>query len=223
MPTGGRRPGPDYLRRSVYVPYSDIVPVSPADSGVATVMPVTPGQVKQQARVETDAEDDLIELHLQAAVDGIQRATGRFLGQVAIDAYLPCLDYGQLAYLPGGRVQSVTEIAYRDEDGVEQAWESDNYELQAFPVYSSVRLVNGAALFPPTWILSKDRQAVRIRYIAGHATVDEIPVGLRQAVLMMAAGLYIEREAHRTQPGVIAIANPAAEMLIRAHKIHWPV
>ena len=58
MGTGGRRPGPYYYRGQVYVPYSDVVPVSPADGGVAAVMPVTLKQVKQQARVETDAEDE---------------------------------------------------------------------------------------------------------------------------------------------------------------------
>ena len=64
---------------------------------------------------------------------------------------------------------------------------------------------------------------MRIRYVAGHASAGDMPVGLRQAALMVAAELYIEREAHRTQPGVIAVANPAAQYLMRAHKIHWPV
>ncbi len=223
MRTGGRRPGPFYYGGQVYVPYSDTVPVSPADSGVAAVMPITLDQVKQQARVETDAEDDLIELHLQAAVDVVERQTGYWLGQRAVDAYLPCLDYSESVYLPGGRVTSVTEVAYRDEDGVEQAWESDNYELQAFPTYSSVLVVDGTALFPPAYLHGEDRRAVRIRYVAGHASAGDMPVGLRQAALMVAAELYIEREAHRTQPGVIAVANPAAQNLMRAHKIHWPV
>ena len=106
------------------MPYSDVAPVSPANGGVAAVMPVTLEQVKQQARVETDAEDELIELHLQAAVDVVEQQTGYWLGQRAVDAYLPCLDYSESVYLPGGRVRSVTEVAYRDEDGVEQSWES---------------------------------------------------------------------------------------------------
>ena len=214
---------PDYYSRESYVSYSEVEQVAPPPVDVPAVAPITLEQVKAQARVDNDDEDDLIGLHLQAAVDAVEQQTGYWLGQRAVDAYVPCLDYGQAVYLPGGRVRSVTEIAYRDEDGDEQIWEAGNYELQAFPVYSSVRLVSGTALFPYTYLYNEDRKAVRIRYVAGHAAVSEMPVGLRQAALMIAAEWYIEREAHRVQPGVNSVANPAAMMLMRAYRIHWPV
>ena len=217
------RQRPNYYQRAVYIPYSEVAAVSPRPADVPEVMPITREQVKQQARVDTDAEDELIDLHLQAAVDLVERQTGYWLGQRAVDAYIPCLDYDETVFLPGGRVGSVTEIAYRDEDGVEQTWSAANYALQAFPTYSSVRLVDGAALFPYSYLYNENRQAVRIRYVAGHASVSDIPVGLRQAALMIAAELYNEREAHRTQPGVIAVANPAAMTLMQAYKIHWPL
>ena len=215
--------GPDYYARESYVAYSEVVEVSPRPVDVPAVAPITLEQVKAQARVDNDVEDDLIAIHLEAAVDAVEQQTGYWLSQRAVDAYVPCLDYGQAVYLPGGRVRSLSEIAYRDEDGDEQIWDADNYELQAFGRYSSVRLVSGTALFPYTYIYNEDRQAVRIRYVAGHAAVSDMPVGLRQAALMIAAEFYIDREAHRAQPGVIAIANLAAQMLMRAYRIHWPV
>ena len=210
------------LRESVYIPYADIVQVSPRPADVAAVMPVTQSDLKAQARVDTDEEDDLLAIYRAAAIDGIERETGHYMGQVALDAYLDWWPIYGSVYLPGGNVQRVVEIMYRDEDGVEQPWGEDNWELQRFSRISSVRRARDGDVVPRIGYFGgadggyseyrEDRHAVRIRYVAGYATVDEIPVGLRQATLMLGAVFYIEREAHRTQPGVIAVDNPG-----RAH------
>ena len=215
----------------IYVPYADVTPVAPRPADVPAVAAVTVDQVKHQARVDTSAEDTLLELHVAASIEAVQLATGHYLGQTALDAYLPYWPQYGAVYLPGGNVQRVVEIRYRDEDGAEAAWDAANWELQRFPTRSSVRRVVDGEFLPTGYHYAGgpylyggrlDRYAVRVRYVAGYASVDDIPVGLRQAALMVAAELYIDREAHRTQPGVIAIANPAAEMLMSAHKIRWP-
>jgi len=212
---------PAYLRQDVYLPYSAVVEVSPRPSDLAEVAPVTRERVKQQARVDTDAEDDLIDLYLAAAVAGVEETTGHWMGQRSVQAYLPAFPAWMSVYLPGGHVQEVSEVAYRDENGDYETLDTEHWEAQAFTLRSSVRMKSGTSILPRSHY-NEDRRAVRISYVAGYASVEAIPVPLRQATLMVAAELYIEREAHRTQPGVIAIPNPAAQMLMGAYKIRWP-
>ena len=208
-------------RSEIYIPYGRTAPVTPAPAEVPAVEPVTRDQVKAHARVDNDDEDSLIELYLAAAVAGVEQSTGQKLGQVALDAYMPAFPSTSILYLPWGHVQRVVEIAYRGEDGVYEEWPAKFWELQTLTTQSGVRTTNGTGIYPRR-LYAPDRQAVRIRYVAGYEDPEEIPTPLRQAVLMMAGELYIERELHRTQPGVIAIPNPAARMLMAAYKVRWP-
>ncbi len=212
---------PAYSRQDAYVPYNAVVEVSPRPADLAEVEPVTRDHVKSQARVDTDAEDDLIDLYLAAAVAGVEQATGHWMGQRAVQAYMSAFPAWVSVYLPGGFVQEVSEVAYRNENGDYETLDAANWEAQAFQLRSSVRMTGGASILPRSHY-NEDRQAVRISYTAGYASVGAIPVALRQATLMVAAELYNEREAHRTQPGVIAIPNPAAQMLMSGYKIRWP-
>jgi uncharacterized phiE125 gp8 family phage protein len=210
----------------VYAPYLDAV-VAPRPDNLPEVAPISRDQVKLQARVDDcgDEEDALIDLQLAAAVNVVETHTGRKMGQVAIDAHLDGFPYyGLPIALPWGHVQSVTEVAYRLDGEDETVWSADDYVLERFAERSSVRPKAGCNYPGVTdYRYGRDRQAVRIRYVAGFAAAADIPVAMRQAALMVAAEFYIEREAHRVQPGVIAIANPAAMSLMRAHRIHWPV
>ncbi len=217
----GFQVGAGYYPAEIYIPYRYTAPVHPVPADVPAVAPVTVERVKDHARVDTKAEDDLIAVYLAAAVAGVEQATGQKLGQVAIDAYLPSLPAGSTLYLPWGNVQRVIEVAYRNDQGAYAEWPDNFYELQTLPARSGVRTRSGTGIYPAQ-PYAPDLQAVRIRYVAGYASSDEIPPPLRQAVLMMAGELYIEREMHRTQPGVIAIPNPAAQMLMSGYKIRWP-
>ena len=171
---------------------------------------------------EEHPEYGVLAIYLGAAIEGVELETGHYMGQRALDAYLEFFPYRSSVFLPGGTVQRVVEIAYRDEDGVEQTWAAENWEFQPFALASSVRRQEDGAEVPRHSYDRSDRQAWRIRYVAGYGSAAEVPVGLRQAALMLAAEMYIEREAHRTQPGVAAVANPAASILMRAHKVYWP-
>ncbi len=208
-------------RPEIYIPYSRTAPVSPAPADVPAVQAVTRDQVKAHARVDNDDEDSLIDLYLAAAAAGVEQSTGQKLGQVALDAYVPALPSESTLYLPWGHVQRVIQIAYRGEEGAYEEWPQQFWELQTLPALSGVRTTDGTGIYPAR-LYAPDRQAVRIRYVAGYDDAEEIPTPLRQAVLMMAGELYNERELHRTQPGVIAIPNPAAQMLMAAYKVRWP-
>ena len=210
-------------RSEIYIPYGRTAPVSPAPADVAAIEPVTRDQLKAHARVDNWHEDSLLDLYLAAAVAGVEQSTGHKLGQVAIDAYMPAFPHQATMYLPWGHVQRVVEISYRGEDGAYAEWPAQFWELQMLPTQSGVRTTGGTGIYPGrSYAYAPDRQAVRIRYVAGYAAADEIPTPLRQAVLMMAGELYVDRELHRTQPGVIAIPNPAARMLMDAYKVRWP-
>ena len=163
--------GAGYYPAEIYIPYRVTAPVHPAPAGVPAVEPVSLDDVKSHARVDTDAEDDLIAVYLAAAVAGVEQATGQKLGQVAVDAWLPSLPAGPTLYLPWGNVQRVLEVAYRNDEGVYKEWPAAFYELQTLLLRSGVRTKGGTGIYPAQ-PYTPDLQAVRIRYVAGYASSD---------------------------------------------------
>lgn len=155
--------------------------------------PLVPlAEAKAHCRVDHDDDDSLIDGYIAAAtahLDGWSGILGRALvTQVWRQAYCA---FGVLR-LPLSPVQSVTEVAYTDRDGVEKTVAAADYVLLA-DGYGSYAMAAPGASWPGDAGAGAD--AVRVTFAAGYGAPDEVPAAIRQAVLLLVGHWYENREA----------------------------
>lgn len=172
------------------------------------VFAVSLAQLKQQVRLDPDLvdEDLLLEHYLLAASEAVQIETGRALIQTTYTYRLSEFPTGdEPIALPYPPLASVTSVAYVDGDGDTVTWinvvddpltigvdETVNYFRVDTASTPGVIYPLQDAVWPAT---QETRQAVTIVYVAGFANADSIPAGLKQMVLLLAADMYVNREA----------------------------
>lgn len=156
------------------------------------VEPVTLAELRAHCRVDDRSEDRLLLGYAEAARHHVERVTRRALVEQTIRATWDGWPAGDMLELPGGRVSAVSEVSYRDTDGVPQVLPAEAWRLVAESVPPIVLREPGTE-----WPDVGDGPAsVRVTYVAGYgATPESVPRPLRQAILMLAAHSYENREA----------------------------
>lgn len=150
---------------------------------------LTTAQVKEHLRIEHSEEDDYIDNLTAAAYQLAEKYTNTAILDAEKIDYLD--DFEDLIYLKFSPVQSITSIAYNDEDGNQQA-QSDYYLNSRNQRATLKPIYNG------TWpITDNTYENVVITYKAGYAT---IPDQINQAVLLIVGSLYEQRENHSNVP-----------------------
>lgn len=157
--------------------------------------PVTAAYVRDHTALTTDDALTLLEAYITEARQLVELETNRVLMTTActlrLDGFPPAED--AVIELPGGKVQSVDEITYVDENGATQTWASSNYTTDLLARHGNGRI--GLA-YGADWPAVQDRGLpVTIIYTAGWPTADDVPPALRGAIAKVAASLYDERHA----------------------------
>lgn len=156
---------------------------------------VTVAEMKSHLRIDSDDEDTIIGDYITAATDMVDAEFGE-IGQALItqtwSLVLPMFPGSGRFDLPVSPVQSITSVTYYDGDNAEQTLTASAYRLTALQDRARVDLVNGYS-----WPATYDRaDAVTVTYVAGYGDAStDIPEGIRQAVRMLAAHFYENREA----------------------------
>ena len=152
--------------------------------------PVTLEQAKAQCRVDAADEDALIASLIPAARESVEHLLGRALMTQTLERTLDAFPAGAIA-LAMPPVSAVTSIQYIDTDGAEQTLAAELYVLDADADPPSVRPAPGAA-WPSTYGVPN---AVRVRFVAGHADADAVPQAVRHWILLVVGHWYANREA----------------------------
>lgn len=154
-------------------------------------LPVDMRDVKEQLRIDSDAEDAALDRLLRVAtayVDG-EGALGRALiTQTWAQHVQRTVGDVKLQMLP---FQSLTSVQYYDPDNVLQTATLSNFEV--------VGAANNKILRPKdgfTWPSTEDRpDAVKITYVAGYGdNPSDIPESIRHAILMLVTHWFERRE-----------------------------
>lgn len=160
-----------------------------------TTTPVTLAEAKSHARVDFDDDDALIASFIDAAVTHLDGRSG-ILGRCLITQTWrqPVCAWpanGRLR-LPFPDVSSVA-IKYSDEDNAEQTLSTSLYDLVEDERSAIVRFKD--AFTRPT-VYSDREDAIRVEVTAGYGAAGEnVPTAIRQAILMLVAHFYNNREA----------------------------
>jgi uncharacterized phiE125 gp8 family phage protein len=167
--------------------------------------PITVAAFKEHARIDHADEDDRIEAYIKAAtalVDGphgIGVAMVTQTWRLTLDGF-PCQNFA----MPLGPVRSISSITYVDTAGTTQTLAAEAYTLltDADPEILS-------PVYGTTWPACRAVPgAFKITFSAGFGDPADVPADLRQAVYMMAAHWYHDREGRAEEaPGVCALLD----------------
>lgn len=187
-----------------------------AKQGNRVTTPVTLTEAKAHMRVSLTDDDALITALIHSATDYIERYTHRVMVNTDFTLYLdefPGAGAGSIE-LPFAPIDEVTEVRYVDTAGVTQIASSALYTLDPSPSRPFVHLTYNSS-WPSTHAV---HNAVEVDFTAGYGHAgDHVPNGLRQAVLLLVASWYENREAVIT--GTIVTKVPfAVESLMRSYQ-----
>lgn len=148
-------------------------------------LPFTVAEAKANGRIENDAEDDVVEGCIKAALAYAEKWTGTaFQSQVwelVLDAFPDASDEIEI---PFGPVLSVTSVKYIDGDGIEQT--TTDYETDLTPG-------DRAWIIPIVdWLTPMETvNAIVVRFVVGDTPPDDV----RQAILLLTEHFYDNRAA----------------------------
>ena len=163
-------------------------------------LPVSVSELKPHVRADSDDDDAVLQFMLSAAtakLDGYDGITGRALMQQTWAQSWPgfCSDVLRLALAP---LQSVTSVTYFDSADAPQTVSAANYRVHTDARGAYVKLKSGLS-----WPSTADRDdAVTVTYVCGAATAADVDPKIKQAIRLLAAHFYENRE------GIMAGAQP---------------
>lgn len=155
----------------------------------ATDLAVSVADAKAFCIIETDEFDALIEGFIRVAHDWLQPPVGwlgRTLMQQTVRADLKVFPHGPLP-LPAPPIVSIASVKYLDQLNQERTLDPALYFLD------EDTLCWADAFSPPA--LYWRPGAVRITYVAGYENAAALPTLARQAILMLVAHWFENREA----------------------------
>ncbi len=164
----------------------------------ATALPVTLSEAKDQAIVTIDDDDQALFRKIKAATGYCERMLGVQFMTATYDVPIRGW-WGDLLRLPRQPLQSVVWLKYYDPAGTLTELDSSKYIVntpQASPGY-----IERAPT--ASWPNTDDRHyPITCRFISGYASEALVPELVKEAVLMVVAHFYENREAVLT--GTIA-------------------
>jgi uncharacterized phiE125 gp8 family phage protein len=164
--------------------YRTVVVTPPA------VEPISTAQAKMHLRVDGAVEDSYIDERIAGARAFVEKNTRRALINTVLKLNLD--DFPSEIRLPGGMLQGVTHIKYYDADGAQQTLSSSLYTVDTTSEPGRV-----VPAYDETWpAIRVIPNAVEVQYTVGYGSAaSSVPQDLKDAVLMMVAHRYENREA----------------------------
>jgi len=150
----------------------------------------TVSEVKDYLKVDTSADDTLISTLIQSARQAAESYLNQALITQTITEKLDRLS-NPLLYLSVSPVISVSSFQYADSNNSTQTFDAANYVVDTFNKPARLSVAFGKSW--PT--LYGNINDVTITYTAGYSTQPSgVPYQIRQAILMMVADSYDNRE-----------------------------
>lgn len=156
-----------------------------------TALPVTLAEAKLHLRVTHTDEDTLISALIVSAVAGAEHETGRALmaqtWEVTLDAFPAAIE------LTRPPVQSVTSITYADVAGQQTVLPIAQYALDAADEFGFAYVVPA---YGGEWPETREEiNAVKVRFVSGYATADDVPSPIKSWILLQVGAMYAHRES----------------------------
>jgi len=151
--------------------------------------PIDIDYVKCWTRIDQDADDVVLNSLILAAREYVEKFTRRALITQTLEERFDCFP-GNCFELRRSPVQSVTSIEYFDINDVEQTVSATTvYETDLNSEPARIALREGGV-----WPTVDSRlDPVKVTYVAGYATPEEVPESIRLAMAMLVDHWYEHR------------------------------
>jgi uncharacterized phiE125 gp8 family phage protein len=157
-----------------------------------TETPITSEEAVLHLRIDTDDEDSLVDGLIDAAVAYLDGWTGRLGKCLVTQTWKQQYDlFAQRMRLPLDPVQSIASVKYQDINNATQTISSSNYQLLIDERGPYVEF-NYNYTLPITYA---QEPPIVIQFVVGYGSADQVPNALKQAMLLLIANWYKNREA----------------------------
>lgn len=153
--------------------------------------PVDLSEIEEEGRIPDDHGEGIsITRKLAEARDYFEYVTGRSVMTQTLEAYADT--WSDEFELPrSAPFGSLTSVKYLDTDGDEQTVAASTYKIVAREA-KRARVVRA---YGKSWPSARSEEgAIRIRYVAGYATANDVPASIKSAILLLAQHAYEHRE-----------------------------
>ena len=173
--------------------------------------PVSLAEAKAWLRLSHDADDAVVQGLVSAARLLAEREYDRQLVTATWRLTLPRFPCREIR-LPRGPLQSITSVQYRDTTGTLQTLSASYYEADAACDPGLVQPAYGRV-----WPSTREMvQAVRVTFVAGYGSPQQVPQSIRNAIKMAVAWWY-ERRGDEAE----TVERELPEACHRLLRLHW--
>lgn len=193
-----------------------LYPITPAAE-----LPIDLEEAKAHLRVDGSVEDGDVMLKLGAAVRAVEHYTGPLI-QSTWEVSYECF-VNRVLYLPARAVTAVLAVRYQPLSGAEVTLDPAGYYVdlrgasERFP--GAPRLLTGPVGWPTATL--RPGAGVTVRFTAGHATRDDVPQNIKEAILLDLGNLHRNRESVVMEGQVPRVLDRGVQHLLNGHVIHF--
>lgn len=164
-----------------------------------TAEPITLDDAKQQCRVDGEHDDVYITSLVMAARTYIETVTRRALLTQTWEMVLDYWPWTQGVLMTKPPLQSIVSVKYTNAANAVQTWNSANYF--AATASEPGRLFRAKSV---SWPVDElwPAEAIVIRYVCGWGNPEDVPEPIKQAMRLLIAHWYENREAVMISPGL---------------------
>jgi uncharacterized phiE125 gp8 family phage protein len=169
---------------------------------------------KRHLRVDHSEDDTLIGSYITAARKHCENFLGRALITQTWDLFMDSFPSESFIKVPLPPLQSVTTLKYKDTAGTLQTWAATNYVVDTHSEPGRISLAYGIS-WPSTYA---EIDAVQIQFVCGYGLSANVPLHIKQAILLKLTGLY-ENRGDTERSFVTDTLEQAIESLLWADRI----
>lgn len=163
--------------------------------------PLSLADVREHLRLEsTEGDARTLDALIATARKVVEGLTERVLVSQTWDWFMDAFPAGdfEVPYPPLQVGAEITSIKYYDTAGVEQTWAASNYSLDTDSMPGRISRAYGVS-YPSTRPMNN---AVTVRFVAGYGDAEDVPEPIKQAMLILIAHWYGQRELVSTDAGI---------------------
>lgn len=187
-----------------------LVPVS-----APAIEPILRAEAKLHLRIDHADEDNLIDSLASTARRHTELTIlHRALLTQTWDYYLNEFPGSGIISIPLPPLQGISSIKYKDKDGVEATLSASKYivDTQSEPGRASLAYGESWPSFTPYPV-----NPIKITFVAGWTKAEDVPLEIRQAILLLVGHFYKNRELSTEQ--ALNIVPMAYDSLLASYRI----
>jgi uncharacterized phiE125 gp8 family phage protein len=143
--------------------------------------PVSPGEVKLHARIDSDIDNTLITSWIKSGRELVEAYQRRALITQTIELTLDHFPECGEIYLPRSPLVSVTSFTYYDYANAATVWPLTNFIIDATSQPGRMALAYGI-VWPSVTLRSIN--AIKVRFVAGYGAADDVPENVKDAIML---------------------------------------